>query len=81
MNWYLYILECNDKSLYTGITVDLEKRVDTHNSKKGSKSLYGKLPVKLVYNETFQNRSLASKRESEIKSWDRQKKLDLITGR
>lgn len=52
-----------------------------HNSKKGSKSLYGKLPVKLVYNDTFQNRSEASKREAEIKSWNRQQKLDLIKGR
>lgn len=79
--WYVYILECSDKSLYTGITVDLEKRVATHNSKKGSKSLFGKLPVKMVYNEAFLNRSEASIREAEIKSWNRQKKLELIMGR
>ncbi len=81
MNWYVYILECKDKSLYTGITTDIGKRVLTHNSKKGSKSLLGKLPVKLVHNETFENRSKASIREAEIKKLDKNRKLELITGR
>ena len=81
MAWFVYILECSDKSLYTGITTDIEKRVSTHNSRKGSMSLLGKLPVKLVYNETLSSRSTASVREAEIKNLERNKKLELITGR
>jgi putative endonuclease len=81
MAWYVYILESKDNSLYTGITVDIERRVSEHNSKKGSKSLKGKLPVRLVYNEVFENRSQASRREAEIKSWERSRKLNLIKGR
>ena len=80
-NWYVYILKSKNDSLYTGITVDIERRVFQHNSKIGSKSLLGKLPVVLVHKETYGNRSEASKRESEIKSWDRSKKLSLIMGR
>lgn len=78
MNWFLYIVECRDKTLYTGITTDLKRRVTQHNSKKGAKSLKGKLPVKLVYNESFENQIEASKREREIKSWKRKYKLLLI---
>gem|GEM_PF-2163852 len=81
MNWYVYILECKDKSLYTGITTNIEKRISTHNLGKGSKSLLGKLPVKLVYNEALENRSKASIREAEIKKLERKEKLKLITGR
>ena len=81
MNWYVYILECSDKSLYTGITNNLEKRVLTHNSKKGSKSILGKLPVKLVYNEALIDRSEASIREAQIKKLTRREKLNLIMGR
>ena len=75
MKWFVYILECSDKSLYTGITTDLKRRVGEHNSKKGAKSLKGKLPVKLVYNETFLTQIEAAKREHEIKSWKRKYKL------
>ncbi len=81
MEWYVYILECVDKSLYTGITTDIEKRIKTHNLGKGSKSILGKLPVKLVYKEKAENRSKASIRESEIKKLTRQEKLNLIAGR
>jgi putative endonuclease len=68
MDWYVYILECSDKSLYTGITNNIEKRIKTHNAGKGSKSLLGKLPVKLVYSEKADNRSEALKREAVIKN-------------
>ncbi len=78
MDWFLYIVEASDKTLYTGITVDLKRRVYQHNNKKGAKSLKGKLPVKLVYNETFSNQIEAAKREREIKSWRREYKLKLI---
>jgi len=78
MNWFLYIVECSDASLYTGITTNLKRRVDQHNSKKGAKSLKGKIPVKLVYNESFKDQVEAARREREIKSWRRKYKLLLI---
>ena len=80
MKWYLYIIECTDKSLYTGITVSLGRRIEQHNNKKGAKSIRGKLPVKLVYYEEHADQLSASKREREIKGWKRERKLELIKG-
>ncbi len=80
MNWFVYILKCSDESLYTGITVDLDKRVKVHNAGKGSKSLLGRRPVSLVFSELYNSRSEALKREAEIKSWNRDKKIRLIMG-
>jgi len=79
MKWFLYIVECKDASLYTGITTDIDRRVKEHNDRTGSKSLLGKLPVKLVHSEPFSDRSSASKRESEIKKLSRDEKLTLIS--
>lgn len=76
--WNVYIVECSDGSFYTGITTDLKRRVEQHNSKKGAKSVMGKLPVKLVYHESAENNIFAAKREREIKSWSREKKKELI---
>jgi putative endonuclease len=77
--WYVYILECNDKTLYTGITTDLDRRVKEHNeSSKGAKYTKARRPVKLVYSETLANRSLASKRELQIKKLSRRDKIKLI---
>ena len=77
--WYVYILKCADNSLYTGITVDKERRVLEHNkSNKGAKYTRSRRPVTLVYFETYENRSSASKRESEIKKLTRSQKLMLI---
>ena len=76
--WYVYIVEARDQSFYTGITTDIEKRLQTHNSGKGSKSLLGKLPVMLVYSEQVADKSNALKREAEIKSWSRKRKIELI---
>jgi putative endonuclease len=76
--WYVYILECSDTSLYTGITKDLEKRVDVHNKKSGSKAVRGKLPVKLVYYEEHLDHAAALRREYEIKQLKREDKLKLI---
>jgi putative endonuclease len=78
MKWYLYIVKCADGSLYTGITTNIERRIHQHNTKSGAKSLLGKLPVVLVYNETYNDRVQAGKREREIKTWKRKKKLELI---
>ncbi len=78
MTWYVYIVKAKDDSYYTGITTNLKKRLEKHNSRKGSKSLFGKIPVQLVYQEQAKNRSEASKREAEIKGWEREKKIKLI---
>ncbi len=80
MNWYLYIIECSDESLYTGITKDLERRVSEHNAKNGAKYVKGKLPVKLVYSELYNSHAEALKREIEIKRLNRAEKLKLISG-
>ena len=78
-DWYVYIVKCSDNSLYTGITVDLERRVEEHNtSKKGAKYTKSRRPVHLVYSEKQQDRSSASKRESAIKKLSRSEKLILL---
>ena len=80
-NWFVYILACNDNSLYTGITTDLERRVDEHNEgSKGAKYTRARRPVKLVYSESATDRSAATKREMQLKSLSPQKKQALIQG-
>lgn len=80
--YYLYILNCADKTLYTGITVDLDRRVEEHNdSKLGAKYTKARRPVRLVYSKKFRNRSSASKAESRIKNLSREEKLGLIKKR
>ncbi len=77
--YYLYILKCADKTLYTGITTDLPRRVNEHNlSKLGAKYTLARRPVKLVYSKRFRNRSTASKAEYKIKNLSRADKLKLI---
>ena len=77
--YYLYILQCVDKSLYTGITVNLAKRLKEHNhSKLGVKYTMAPRPVKIVYSKKFRNRSLASKAEIQIKKLSREEKAELI---
>ena len=77
--YFLYILECADKTLYTGITVNLERRVNEHNiSKLGAKYTCARRPVKLVYCKKFENRSLATKAESKIKKMSRAQKQKII---
>lgn len=75
---YTYILECNDKSLYTGWTNNLEKRVTAHNEGKAAKYTKGRGPVKLVYFECYEIENDARKREVAIKALDRKEKLKLI---
>lgn len=75
---YVYILICNDNTLYTGWTVDLYKRIITHNEGKASKYTRGRLPVKLVYFETFNDKTDAQRREYSIKQLKRKEKLKLI---
>ena len=79
MSYFVYILECSDGSLYTGITTDINKRVAEHNTKEtGAKYTKARRPVKLLYEEPSDNRSSASKREYAIKKLTRLKKLQLI---
>lgn len=77
--YHLYILKCADQSLYVGCTNDLTKRLKQHNELK-SGAHYTKIrrPVVLKYSENYQLYEEARKREAEIKSWNREKKLDLI---
>ena len=79
--YYVYIVECADKTLYTGIATELERRVEEHNnSEKGAKYTRVRRPVKLVYSEEYPDRSRASKREYEIKKkMNRAEKLKMIT--
>jgi len=77
--YYLYILKCADKTLYTGITTDLKRRLTEHNEGKlGAKYTSSRSPVKIVYSKKFKNRSTASKEEARIKKLKRNKKLELV---
>ena len=76
--WVVYILECRDGTLYTGITDRLEHRLKAHNEGKGAKYTRGRTPVELVYREEHPNRAQASKREYQIKQLSRAEKLRLI---
>ena len=75
---YTYILKCNDGSLYTGWTNDLEQRVAAHNTGKGAKYTKARRPVELVYFEEFETKEQAMKREYAIKQMARKDKLELV---
>ncbi len=76
--WHVYVLLCGDGSLYTGISNNLEKRFSDHKNGKGGKYTRSHKPVQLVYKEQFHTQSEALKKEAEIKSWTREKKLSLL---
>ena len=79
IKYFLYILRCNDLTLYTGITTDLKRRINEHNkSSLGARYTRGRRPVKLVYSKKFNSRSLATKEEYRIKKLTRSKKMELI---
>jgi putative endonuclease len=79
--YFLYILECSDGSLYTGITVDLARRVREHNqSFLGAKYTASRRPVKLVFSKGFADRSEASKEEARLKALSRKEKLIIVKG-
>ena len=77
MDWLVYIVECRDGSLYTGITNDLQKRIESHNAGTGAKYTAARRPVRLVYREDAASRSAASKREIVIKRLTRKAKQAL----
>ena len=76
--YYVYIIECGDRTLYTGITTDIKRRFKEHQSGNGGAYTRSRMVNKVLYTEKFKNRSLASKREAEIKSWSRNRKLALV---
>jgi len=78
-NWYVYIVRCNDGTLYTGIAKDLKRRMAEHNSENsGAKYTRYRRPVELVYSERIESRSDALKRENQVKRMPRTKKNELI---
>lgn len=76
--YYVYLIECGDKTLYTGITTDIKRRFKEHSLCKGGAYTRSKKVKKVLYTEQFSTRSEALKREVQIKSWPREKKLALI---
>ncbi|MEN8712312.1 MAG: GIY-YIG nuclease family protein [Arenicellales bacterium] len=79
-SWYVYIVQCCDDSLYTGITTNIEARITQHNRGKGAKYTRSRCPVTLVYTENSESRSTALQREIQIKKMTPQQKHDLVAG-
>ena len=77
--WHVYILECSDQTFYIGITTDLERRVEEHNtSPKAAKYTRGRRPVRLVYSCPTEDKSSALQEEYRLKQLSRQEKIELI---
>lgn len=76
--YFVYIIKCKDGTLYTGITNDLGRRFSEHKNSKGGHYTKSRKVIEMVYNEPAQNKSVALKREAQIKGWRREKKLNLI---
>ena len=76
--WYLYILRCGDGTLYTGITTDVERRLEAHRQGRGAKYTRGRGPLELAYQEECGTHSEALKREYAIKQLSREEKENLI---
>jgi putative endonuclease len=80
-NWYVYIVECNDQTLYTGITKNLERRVKEHNSSnRGAKYTRCRRPVKLLASKHILSRSDALKLEAKVKKQKKQNKVKFLLG-
>jgi putative endonuclease len=78
---YVYIVECCDKSFYTGVTNDLDRRIAEHNEGVNTKSYtFTRRPVNLVYYEDHADPYFAIQREKQIKGWSRRKKIAMIEG-
>ena len=75
---YVYVLRCDDESLYTGYTTDPERRVAEHDAGEGAKYTRGRTPVELVHLEEHESRSAALSREHEIKSLSKREKEELV---
>ena len=79
--WYVYMLRCSDRTLYTGITNDLSARIRAHNAGTGAKYIRGRGPVELVYSEELPSHGDALRREYAIKQLKKEQKLALILQR
>ncbi len=79
-SWLVYILECSDGTLYTGITVDLNRRLTAHQRGAASKYTRARLPVRVIYQEAHHTRSSALRREALIKTLTHEDKLGLTLG-
>lgn len=75
---YMYVLECTDGTLYTGYSTDVQKRLAVHNAGKGAKYTRARLPVKLLYQEEYPDKSSAMSAEVLFKQKTRQEKLAYI---
>ncbi len=78
MPWFVYIIECRDSKLYTGISNNLERRIKAHNRGAGGKFTKYRRPIKLLYSEQYSAKPEALSREARIKGLPRKKKLALI---
>ena len=78
--WYLYLVRCNDGSLYTGISTDVERRFAAHTANRGARRLRGRGPLELVYSQALGDRSLAARVEHRVKRLNRSDKERLIRG-
>ena len=80
--WHVYMVRCSDGTLYTGITNDLEKRIEAHNSgKDGARYTRSRRPVTLVYSEQVESKSAAAKLEYQMKKLERTEKKKLINNK
>jgi putative endonuclease len=76
--WFVYIIECNDGSLYAGATNNLERRLFEHKTGKGSKYVRSRKARQLIFSEEYDDKYTAYRRERKIKGFSRQKKIKLI---
>ncbi|MFH1444816.1 MAG: GIY-YIG nuclease family protein [Candidatus Peregrinibacteria bacterium] len=80
MPYYFYLARCCDDSLYAGSCVDLKEREKCHNDGKGAKYTRSRRPIQFVYHEQFSTLAEARRREAEVKTWNKEKKEQLVAG-
>lgn len=80
-DWFVYMVQCSDRSLYTGIAIDVSSRVARHNEGAGARYTRSRRPVELVYTEPAEDKGAALRREAEIKRLSASEKRSLVAGR
>ena len=80
MPWSVYMLRCGNGDIYTGVTTDIERRLREHQTRQGGRFTRMRQPIELVYHESATSESEAKRREAQLKTWPRVKKLALIEG-
>jgi len=76
--WFVYILLCSDKSFYTGVSNNPQKRFLDHKNGKGGRYTRSHKPIKMIFQESYSNKTDALKRERQIKGWSRSKKIKIL---